>query len=95
MRYIARSFSLSAFLLALAIGEGTGDDGLDRLNRHHRLRVSGRQGVHVGEDEVAGAVVVEGGFVFFADDGEGIQHVLRVFPCQAVEVEVERFETGA
>ena len=32
--------------------------GLNRLNRYHRLRVSGGEGVHVGEDEVAGAVVV-------------------------------------
>ena len=65
------------------------------LYRHYRLGVSGGEGVHVGEDEVAGTVVAEGGFVLLADDGEGVQHVLRVFFGQAVEVEVERFETGA
>ena len=65
------------------------------LNRYLRLGVSSGEGVHVGEDEVAGAVAVEGGFVFLADDGEGVQHVLRVFPGQAVEVEVERVEADA
>ena len=33
------------------------------LNRHLRLRIPGGQGVHVGQDEVAGAVAAEGGFV--------------------------------
>ena len=65
------------------------------LNCHHCFSVSGGEGVHVGEDEVAGAVVAEGGFVFTADDGEGVQHVLRVFLGQAVEVEVERVKSGA
>ena len=36
------------------------DGSLNRLNRRHRLRVSGGEGVHVGEDKVTGAVVVEG-----------------------------------
>ena len=31
---------------------------LNRLNRYHYLGVSGGEGVHVGEDEVAGVVVV-------------------------------------
>ena len=65
------------------------------LNRYLRVGVASRKGVHVGEDEVAGAVVAEGGFVFPADDGEGVRHVFRVFPGQAVEVEVERVEAGA
>jgi len=71
------------------------NDSLNRLNRYLCLGVSGGEGIHVGEDEVAGAVMVEGGFVFFADDGEGVQHVLRVVFVQAVEVEVERVEAGA
>ena len=71
------------------------DYSLNRLNRYLCLGVASGEGVHVGEDEVAGAVVAEGGFVFFADDGEGVQDVLRVFLGQAVEVEVERVEAGA
>jgi len=70
------------------------DRGLKRLNRHYGLGIAGGEGVHVGEDEVTGAVAAEGGFVFLADDGEGVQYVLRVFPGQAVEVEVERVEAG-
>ena len=35
------------------------------------------------------------GFVFAADDGEGVEHVFGVVPRQAVEVEVERVEAGA
>ena len=73
----------------------SGNDRLNRLNRYHRLGVSGGEGVHVGEDEVAGAIVAEGGFVFTVDYGESVQHVLRVFLGQAVEVEVERVEAGA
>ena len=32
-----------------------------------RLRIPGGQGVHVGQDEVAGAVAAEGGFVLAQD----------------------------
>ena len=68
---------------------------MEELESHHRLSVVGGEGVHVSEDEVAGAVAVEGGFVFLADDGEGVQHVSRVVFGQAVEVEVECVEAGA
>ena len=70
------------------------DSSLNRLHRHLRLGVSGGEGVHVGENEVAGAVAAEGGFVFTADYEEGFEHVLRVFLGQAVEVEIERVEAG-
>ena len=68
---------------------------LSFLHRHHRLRIAGCQGIHVGEDQVAGAVAAEGVFVFAADYGEGSQHVAGVVAAQAVEVEVERVEPGA
>lgn len=38
---------------------------MEELKSHFCLSVSGGEGVHVGEDEVASAVVVEGGLVFF------------------------------
>lgn len=41
-----------------------------------------------GEDGVAGAVGTVGGFVFAADDGEGVEDVGGVGAAQAVEVEV-------
>ena len=59
---------------------------------HHRLCIPGSHGIHVGEDQVAGAVCAEPRFVFPTDYGEGVEHVLRVFLGQAVEVEVERVE---
>ena len=40
-------------------------------------------------------VATKGGFVSPAHDGEGVQHVLRVVPGEAVEVEVESVEAGA
>ena len=53
-------------------GGGRNDDFRPaRLDRHHRLRVAGGEGVHVGEDEFAGAVAAELGLVMFLDDGEG------------------------
>ena len=39
-----------------------------------------------GEDGVAGAVGAVGGFVFAADDGEGVEDVGGVVAVQAVEV---------
>ncbi|MYD31613.1 MAG: hypothetical protein F4X01_08495 [Nitrospira sp. SB0661_bin_20] len=51
----------------------------EELKSHFRLGIAGGEGVHVGEDEVAGAVAAEGSFVFPTDDGEGVQHVFRVF----------------
>ena len=57
--------------------------------------VAGFEGAHVGADEVAGAVAVESGFVLAADDGEGAQDVVGVFPRDAVEVEVEGVQAGA
>ena len=65
-----------------------------RLDRHDCLRVAGGEGVHVGEDEVAGAVAAELGLVLAADYGEGAEDVAGVVPVQAVEVEVEGVEAG-
>ena len=65
-----------------------------QLHRHHRLHVAGGEGVHVGEDQVAGAVPAELGFVLPADYGEGAQHVAGVVAVQAVEVEVEGVQPG-
>ena len=65
------------------------------LNRHHGFGVAGGEGVHVGQDEVAGAVAAESGLVLFAHDGEGVQHVAGVLTGEAVEVEVEGVEAGA
>ena len=51
-----------------------------RLDRHYRLHVAGGEGVHVGEDEVAGAVAAELGLVLPADYGEGAEDVAGVVP---------------
>ena len=51
-----------------------------RLHRHYCLRIAGGEGVHVGEDEVAGAVAAELGLVMFLDDGEGAEDVAGVVP---------------
>ena len=53
------------------------------------------QRIHILQRHIAGAVFPEGGFVFAADDGEGVEDVFGVVPRQAVEVEVERVEAGA
>ena len=65
------------------------------LNRHHRLRIPRRQGVHVGQDHVPRAVMAELLFVLASDDGEGAEHVAGVVPRKAVEVEIESVEAGA
>ena len=54
------------------------------LYRHYCVCVSRGEGVHVGEDEVAGAVGAELGLVFPADDGECAQNVLGVIPGEAI-----------
>ena len=51
------------------------------LQNHHCFSVAGLEGAHVGADEVAGAVLAEGGFVLAADDGEGAQDVVGIFRC--------------
>ena len=72
------------------------DDALGWLQRHSEVCVSGGEGVHVGEDELLGAVAaVELGLVFALDDGEGVDDVGGVGAVEAVEVEVERVEAGA
>ena len=58
------------------------------LHSHPRLGIACGQGVHVGQDQLAGAVATEGGFVFPAEDGKSVEHVRRVFPSEVVEVEV-------
>ena len=40
------------------------------LHCHIRLHISGGESVHIGEDEVFGAVATEGGLVLAADDGK-------------------------
>ena len=57
--------------------------------------VAGGQGVHVGEDEVAGAVAAACGLILAADDREGVEDVGGVLAGQAVEVEIEGVEAGA
>ena len=64
------------------------------LNRHDGFGVAAGEGVHVGQDEGAGAVAAKGAFVLLADDGEGVQHVAGVLTGEAVEV-VERVEEAA
>ena len=59
-----------------------------RLHRHYRLRVAGGEGVHVGEDEVAGAVVAELGLVLPADYGEGAEDVAGVVSGWAGSIEM-------
>ncbi len=68
---------------------------LDSLHRHFNIRITGGEGIVVGEDHIFGAVVAEGGFVVAADDGEGVEDVGGVCAGEAVEVEVEGVEAGA
>ena len=65
------------------------------LGRYLHIRISGGEGVVVGEDHGFGAVGAEGGFVVAADDGEGVEDVVGVVAGEAVEVEVEGVEAGA
>ena len=62
---------------------------------NHGFGVAGFEGAHVGADEVAGAVAVEGGFVLAADDGKGAQDVAGILPRDAIEVEIEGVQAGA
>ena len=55
----------------------------------------GGEGVHVGKDEVAGAVASEPGLVLAPDYWEGVEDVCCVVLVQAVEVEVEGGEAAA
>ncbi len=71
------------------------DGGLNRLKRHYRRGISGGEGVHVGQDEVACAVGAELGFVFPLNDGKGAQDILCVIPIDPIEVKVERVEACA
>ena len=59
-----------------------------RLHRHHGLHVAGGEGVHVGEDEVAGAVAAELGLVLPADYGEGAEDVAGVVSGWAGSIEM-------
>ena len=65
-----------------------------RLHRHVGQGVAGGEGVHVGKDEVAGAVASEPGLVLAPDDGEGVEDVGCVVLVEAVEVEVEGVEAA-
>ena len=68
---------------------------MSRRDRHDCVRISGGEGVHVGEDEVAGAIGAELLFVLGANDGERAEGVVGVVAGEAVEVEVEGVEPGA
>ena len=66
------------------------------LGSHLGFCVTGGEGVHVGEDEVFGAVAaVEFGLILALDDGEGGEDVAGVVAGEAVEVEVEGVEAGS
>ena len=68
---------------------------LPSLEVDHGFGVAGGEGVHVGEDEVLGAVTAKGGLVLALDDGEGAEDVGGVVAVDAVEVEVAGVEAGA
>ena len=61
---------------------------MEGLKVHDSFGVAGFEGAHVGADEVAGAVAVEGGFVLAADDGEGAEDVVGILPLDAVEARI-------
>ena len=63
--------------------------------RYHGFRVPGGEGVHVGEDELFGAVFAELLLVLPTDYREGVEYVARVVSRQAVQVEVQRVKLGA
>ena len=65
------------------------------LQANDGFSVASGEGVHVGEDEVLGAVGVGGGLVLALDDGEGAEDVGDVVAGDAVEVEVAGIEAGA
>ena len=44
------------------------------------------QRIHIRQRHIAGAVFPEGGFVFAANDWEGVEDVFGLVPRQAVEV---------
>ncbi len=64
------------------------------LRRHFSLGVPSLECVHVGQNQVTGAVLAELLFVLSLDYGEGAEHVLHIVAVQAVEVEVEGVEPG-
>ena len=61
-----------------------------RLHRHHGVHVAGGEGVHVGEDEVAGAVAAELGLVLPADYGEGAEDCGEVAGVTSLRVAFKR-----
>ena len=64
------------------------------LHRHDSVGVPGGECAHVGQDQVAGAVLAELFFVLFLDYGERAEHIFGVVAVQAVEVEVEGVQPG-
>ena len=56
---------------------------MSHLHRHHRFRIPRGQRIHIRQRHIAGAVCAEGGFVFAADDGEGVEDVFGVLLRQA------------
>ena len=63
-------------------------------SRYRRFRIPGRKRVHIGQDEVAGAVFFKLFLVFLLDYGEGAEYVLRVVAGHPVKVEVKGVESS-
>lgn len=61
---------------------------------HPYLGISGPQGPHIAENEVAGAVTAKSLFIMALHDGEGREYVLRIVFVEAVEVKEQRIEFG-
>ena len=60
------------------------------LEVDHRFGFAGGEGVHVGEDEVLGAVGTERGLVLALDDGEGAEDVGGVLQLKLRALDVRR-----
>lgn len=56
------------------------------------VRIAGREGGHVAQDQVLGEIAPVGGNVLLAHNGEGIEHIGGGVPVEAVEHEVNRIQ---
>ena len=52
---------------------------MSHLHRHPHLRIPRGQCIHIRQRHIAGAVCAAGGFVFAADDGEGVEDVFGFY----------------
>ena len=55
---------------------------MSHLHRHH-FRIPRFQHIHIRQRHIAGAICSEGGFIFAADDGEGVEDIFGVLLRQA------------